>query len=370
MKTILHADLDSFFVAVERLDNPELNGKIVVVGGDPDSRSVVAAASYEARAFGIRSAMPMRQAMKLCPDLIRITPRMDRYKEISESVMEEFRDFTPFVEKMSIDEAFLDVSHLVNDSHDPYAVATNLKSRIEMRLGLIISIGVATCKSVAKIASGFDKPDGLYQVLPGKEQDFLFPLSVGMVRSIGPKTEKRLNEVGVYTIEDLASKSPAWCDEFFGKQGQAIRARALGNDEEPIVVERETKSISMEMTFPTDVGALELLNSAIVGLSRELSQRLKREGFKCSTLTIKVRLGSFQTFTRQTAIGESTDDVVVMRSVAEMLLRKTIEAGTEYRLLGLRATHLTVSNEVVEEIPSKSVKISPFRALQLPLLVL
>ena len=233
MRHILHADFDAFYASVEQLDNPELRGKPVVVGGSAEGRGVVASASYEAREYGVRSAMPMRTAQRLCPQAIRVGARFDRYREISQRVMSIFRDLTPLVEPLSLDEAYLDVTAAVYEGRLPADIASELKRRVKYELGLVISIGVATSKSIAKIASDMDKPDGLTVVAPGDERAFLAPLPIRDLWGVGPKTAERLIADGIETIGDIARQEEGWLRERFGKHGAQMQRLALGLDEEP-----------------------------------------------------------------------------------------------------------------------------------------
>ena len=270
MRHIIHADLDAFYATVEQLDNPELRGKPVLVGGRPESRGVVATASYEARPFGVRSAMPMRTAVRLCPQGIIVRPRFTRYREVSRHVMEVFREFTEVIEPLSLDEAYLDISEAVNESEGrwPLGVALGLKRRVRKEVtGLTVSVGVSVSKAVSKIASDLDKPDGLVVVPPGDQAEFLAPLPVGKLWGIGPKTAERLRAEGVDTIGALAEQSTEWFERAFGVRAEAVRLRAIGRDDEPVHTERITKSVSSETTFPDDVGDSEELRRVLEELA-------------------------------------------------------------------------------------------------------
>ena len=234
MRHIIHADLDAFYAAVEQLDNPELAGKPVLVGGRPENRGVVATASYEAREFGVHSAMPMRTAVQRCPQGIIVPPRFSRYREMSDRVMAIFRDLTGLVEPLSLDEAYLDISAVVDGGQKPLAIALDLKRRIAEETGLTLSVGVGTCKSVAKIGSDLDKPDGLVVVQPGDEAEFLAPLAVNKLYGIGPKTAERLHLEGIETIGQLAEQTIDWFASFFGQRAAGIRNKSMGRDDEPV----------------------------------------------------------------------------------------------------------------------------------------
>ena len=235
LRHILHADFDAFYTSVEQRDNPELRGKPVVVGGSPDSRGVVASASYESRRFGVRSAMPMRTALQRCPQAIRVAPRFDRYGQVSDQLMAILREIADLVEPLSMDEAYLDVTESVAPDRPPGAIAAELRARVQTELGLTISVGVATSRSVAKIASDMDKPDGMTVVPPGTEREFLAPLEVKKLWGIGPKTAARLEGEGIGTIGELASRPEEWWLARFGRTGPHLRRLALGDDDSPVV---------------------------------------------------------------------------------------------------------------------------------------
>ncbi len=331
-RRIIHADLDAFFASVEQLDSPELRGRPVVVGGPPDARGVVAAASYEARAYGVRSAMPMATALRLCPEAVRVPPRFERYGQVSRRVMEIFREVTALIEPLSLDEAFLDVSDSALPAEE---IAAALKRRIREELGLTISIGVASSKSVAKIASDFQKPDGLTVVPPGGERQFLAPLPVRSLWGVGPKTAESLARESVSTIGELAAKPEEWARSRYGQRGLYLLRLARGEDTSPVTVEHETKSVSSETTFPTDVSSRHELEAALHDLAEHVARRLKRGGLRGKTVKIKLRLADFTTFTRQTSRPAATDDLAVIFEEASRLLAKEVREGRRFRLLGV-----------------------------------
>ena len=335
MRHILHADFDAFYASVEQLDAPELRGKQVVVGGSAAGRGVVASASYEARKFGVRSAMPMRTAQRLCPQAIRVGARFDRYREISQQVMSMFRDLTPLVEPLSLDEAYLDVTAVVAANHQPAEIAAGLRRRVKVELGLIISIGVATSKSVAKIASDMDKPDGLTVVAPGEERAFLAPLPIGNLWGVGPKTAERLIAEGIETIGDIARQDEDWLRERFGKQGAHMQRLALGQDDSPVVVRRETKSVSAETTFPRDTGDAEMLQEVVNRLSQRVAQQLRRKELQGRTVKLKLRLSDFTTFTRQRTLPHAVQSADDLSQSAGDLLRAEIHGRRRFRLVGV-----------------------------------
>ena len=337
MRHIIHADLDAFYATVEQLDNPELRGKPVLVGGRPENRGVVATASYEARPFGVRSAMPMRTAVRLCPQGIIVPPRFTRYREMSRQVMDVFREFTEVIQPLSLDEAYLDISEAVDETAGrwPLGVALDLKRRVTEETGLTVSVGVSASKSVSKIASDLDKPDGLVVVPPGDQAGFLAPLPVGKLWGIGPKTAERLNAEGVDTIGALAAQSPEWFRRVFGQRAEAVRLRAVGLDDEPVETERITKSVSSETTFPDDIGDRAELRRVLEELAEGVAGSLERKGLQGKTVTVKMRLADFTTFTRQTTLPNPSHDVDPIRDTAWRLLSAELTAGRTFRLLGV-----------------------------------
>jgi len=336
-RRIIHADLDAFFAAVEQLDNPKLRGRPVVVGGPAESRGVVAAASYEARAFGVRSAMPMRTALRLCPQAVRVSPRFQRYAEVSRRVMDIFRQLTPLVEQVSLDEAFLDVSER---PEPPETLARTLKERVRREVGLTVSVGVASSKSVAKIASDLGKPDGLVVVAPGTEDDFLAPLPVQRLWGVGPKTAERLAREEITTIGELAARPEEWALSRYGQRGLYLLNLARGIDDSPVVTEHETKSVSAETTFPTDLEDPRELRAALRKQAERTVERLRRVGLKGRTVRLKLRLADFTTFTRQTTLPHPTDDLEVIVAEATGLLERELGRGRRFRLLGVGVSHL------------------------------
>ena len=353
MRHIIHADLDAFYAAVEVLDNPELRGLPVLVGGRPDGRGVVATASYEARKFGVHSAMPMATAVRHCPDGIIMRPRFDRYREVSAQVMSIFREVTEVIEPVSLDEAYLDVT-AASEHRSPIAIAIDVKERIANEVGLTISVGLGTGKCVAKIASDLQKPDGLVVVPVGQEAEFLAPLAVGKLVGVGPKSAARLNEEGVHTIGQLANMPDAWFARRFGKRGAGIRDRARGADHDPVRTARETKSLSSETTFPEDLAAPAELLTVIERLSGSVADSLTRKSLAGRTVAVKIRLADYTTFTRQMTLPDVTNDDAVIAATAWTLLERELEPGRAFRLLGVGVSGFTVGEDAdaVPEAPS------------------
>ncbi len=340
MRTIIHADMDAFYASVEQLDRPKLRGKPVAVGGSPEGRGVVAAASYEARAFGVRSAMPMSRAVRLCPELLRVSPRFGRYAEVSRSVMEVFRALTPLVEPMSLDEAYLDVTGWVADGADAETLARELKREVREKTGLTLSCGVAASKSVAKVASDMRKPDGLVVVAPGTEAAFLAPLPVRALWGIGPKAEQRLVSAGVRTIGDLAACGDAQAERLLGSGGLFLRDMARGIDSREVITEHERKSIGAETTFAKDLPDGAELRRVLRETADEVARRMRKSGARASTVALKLRYSYFKTITRQQTLAAPTDDAATIVSVAEQLLDSVVGPGDMFRLLGIQCSKL------------------------------
>jgi DNA polymerase-4 len=344
-RVILHVDMDAFYASIEQRDNPELRGKPVVVGGA--NRGVVAAASYESRVFGIRSAMPMAEARRRCPDIIRIAPRMAHYQSVSREIFGVFREFTPLVEGLSLDEAFLDVTssrRLFGNGHN---IAVAVKDRIRERTGLTASVGVATNKLVAKIASDLDKPDGLFVVAADRVHDILDPLPVSVIPGIGKQTLSRLHAVGVRTIAELRSAPDRDLEPVFGRFTRRTRERASGIDDRPVIASRAEKSISNEQTYDTDLCDRREMQRQLLRLTERTAGRLRKAGLCAGTVHVKVRQSDFKTFTRQkrlTPPGNGTDQIY---AVARELLDAWLNANPDahIRLLGVGSSSLAPAEQ-------------------------
>ncbi len=332
--------MDAFFASVEQRDRPELRGKPVLVGGSPRGRSAVAAASYESRAFGCRSAMPMRTAIRLCPDAEVIRPRFARYREVSEQVMSIFRDVSTLVEPLSVDEAFIDISHRVADGATPAELARWIRERVRMETELTVSCGVATSKSVAKIASDQNKPDGLTVVAPGREAEFLSPLPISDLSGVGPKTTDRLRGAGIETIGDLAQRPLPWLIDRFGSRGEAFWQLVRGIDDRDLSLEREARSISSETTFAEDLSDAGKLRAVICELSANVGNRLVEQGLRARTVQIKLRLSDFNTYTRRHTLSRATDETADIERVAQSLLDEQLSPARTFRLLGVGVSGL------------------------------
>lgn len=332
--------MDAFFASVEQRDRPELRGKPVLVGGSPRSRGVVAAASYESRVFGCRSAMPMRTAVRLCPHAEIVRPRFSRYREISSQVMSIFRDVSPLVEPLSVDEAFIDVTQRVEDGSRPAEIGQWIRNRVSKQTELTVSCGVATSKSVAKIASDQQKPDGLTVVAPGQEAAFLAPLPISDLWGVGPKTADRLRAAGVATVGDLAERPLPWLIDRFGSRGEWFWQLARGIDDRSVSSDHETKSISSETTFAEDIGDEAKLRNVVTEQSTAVARRLGEQGYRARTVQIKLRLSDFTTFTRQRTLSSPTTDGDVIEQTALSLLGEQLSPVRRFRLVGVGVSGL------------------------------
>jgi len=350
---ILHADLDAFYASVEQLDRPDLRGKPVVVGGPPESRGVVTTASYEARPFGVRSAMPMSRALRLCPQAIRVNPRFDRYGEVSRQVMTIFRSVTPLVEPLSLDEAFLDVTEQADAYGGPEALARVIKERVKTETGLTLSVGVGTNKTVAKIASDMEKPDGLVLVRRGQEARFLAPLPVRAIWGIGPRAEEILQAAGIETIAQLAQAERGLVERLLGSRGPMLQAMARGKDDRPLETFHERKSVGAENTFPRDLPDGPELRGELSRLARGVAERMHKKGARARTVVLKLRYSNFKTITRQRSLADPTDDVDEILAEANALLDAVLTEGDKLRLLGIHATNLVgeTSDEAGPQLP-------------------
>jgi len=337
----MHADIDAFYASIEQLDNPELRGKPVVVGGSPEGRGVVAAASYEARKFGVHSAMPMSRALRLCPTATRISPRFDRYGEVSRQIMSVFRSVTPLVEPLSLDEAFLDVTGRHSEYGGARALAEHLKRAVKAQTGLTVSIGVGTNKTVAKIASDKEKPDGLCVVPPGTEATFLAPLSVRALWGIGPKSERVLVAAGFRRVADIAGSAPEHFESLFGQRGRELWDMANGRDEREVITEYERKSVGAENTFPRDLPDGPELREEMSRIAESVAERLRGCGARARCIAIKLRYRNFHTITRQLTRPEPTDDAFEIAAAAGQLLDNVKKEGDMFRLLGIHASKLS-----------------------------
>jgi DNA polymerase-4 len=340
-RAIVHLDLDAFYAAVEILENPDLSGKPVLVGGRPGERGVVVAASYPARAFGARSAMPMSQAVALCPQAVIVPPRHRLYGEYSRRVMAILRDACPLVEQISIDEAFLDLTQQIETWDGAIDLARLFQRQVREEVGLSASLGVATNKLVAKVASDHDKPGGLTVVQPGQEAAFLAPLSVRALWGVGPVMARKLAALGITTVGELAALPEEELRQRFGQQGKAMARQARGIDRRRVVTEHETKSISQERTFSHDLVDSEAIEQQLQKMSHRVARQLNRKELAAGTVAIKIRYADFTTFTRQMSLAVPTDDADLIFQAACTLFRRAWQRGRPIRLLGVAARRLS-----------------------------
>jgi DNA polymerase-4 len=337
---ILHVDMDAFFVSVEELENPSLKGKAVVVGADPEGRGVVAAASYEARKFGVHSAQPIQQAKKLCPHAIFLRGRHEKYREYSERISEIFSQFTPVVEMMSIDEAYLDLTGCDRLHGSAFRAADRLIRGVKERTGLDCSIGVSTSHLVSKIASDQAKPHGLLYVPPGCEARFLAPLPIRRMPGIGKVTEAELRALGIQTIGDLQRWSPEGLKQRFGRYGEWLSMKARGEDTGAYAYHEDAKSISHETTFDVDTADTEELERALSYLAQLVGRRLRGHAFFARTVGLKLRYADFRTLTRDLTLDEPTHlDSVIYENVLR-LFQRARNPRLKVRLVGVRASNL------------------------------
>ncbi len=340
-RSIIHVDMDAFYASVEVLDRPELAGRPVIVGGTPAGRGVVAAASYEARKFGVHSAMSAARARALCPQAVFLKPRMERYSEISRAVFAVFADFTPLVEPLSIDEAFLDVTGCRLLHGPAVAIGHAIKDRIAERIGLTASVGIAANKFLAKLASDLDKPDGFVVISPRRAQDLLRGLPIERMWGVGKAAAGQLRLLGVKTIGDLLVIPEPVLAARFGVQAGRWLALGRGEDDRPVVPAREAKSIGNELTFPEDITDAGQLRGICDLLADKVGYRLRAQGLQAGTITLKVRFADFSTRTRAVSPPRPTDSSVEIRTLAhELLAKRTDRRGRALRLLGVSASHL------------------------------
>jgi DNA polymerase-4 len=346
--SILHVDMDAFFVSVELLERPELRGKPVVVGGRPDQRGVVTAASYEARKYGVHSAMPLRTAGKLCPHAVFLDGHHEKYGEWSDRVATILAQFSPIVEMVSIDEAYLDLAGTERLHGPPLAAADKLLRTITRTTNLPCSAGLATTRLVAKVASDQAKPRGLVWVTPGQEARFLAPLSVGKIPGIGEVTERALRALGIGTVEQLATVSPEKLEKIFGQWGDALYRKARGGDSYEFVIDAEPKSISHNHTFGEDTNDTEALHALLSHLSQKACKRLREAGLATRTLTLTIRYAGFDTHTRAKTLSEPTRLDADIFQVFQRLFAKHRDMKRKIRLLGVSLGGLTHGGEQLD----------------------
>ena len=334
-RKIIHVDMDAFYAAVEILDNPALKGLPLIIGGSPQSRGVVCTASYEARRFGIRSAMACSVAYRKCPHAIFLPPRFERYQEISSKIREIFHRYTHLVEPLSLDEAYLDVTH---NQLGLYAtqIAKRIKEDIRRELGLTCSAGVAPNKLVAKIASDFRKPDGLVVVLPEQVKEFMRPLPVRKIHGVGPATEARLANIGIKTCADVDTFTKETLRQRLGRAGAWIWHAARGDDDRPVETHYERKSFGREDTFPSDLVHIDTIQQRLRDLSESVSRRMERKCEAGKTITLKVKYDNFETITRSKTMKDPICDTdTIFKTAVDLMERKTDVGRRPIRLIGV-----------------------------------
>jgi len=359
-RAVLHVDMDAFYASVEQRDDPNLVGKPLIVGGTA-GRGVVAAASYEVRKYGVHSAMPMSTALRLCPHAVCVRPRMARYKEVSDQVFGVFNEITPIVQGLSLDEAFLDVTASQALFGDAVTIARRIKNRIQEITGLTASVGVASNKLVAKIASDLDKPDGLTIVPEERIQAVLDPLSVRRLPGLGRKSGDKVEAAGIRTLGELRIAPDKVLRPLFGRYTQRVRDRAAGIDDRPVVPDRDEKSLSAEETFERDIGDPRVLQAELTRLAELACERLRRKQLMAGCIGVKIRRGDFVTFTRQRAVAPPTHDGRTVANVARDLLARWLKnaPGAKLRLLGVVLTDLSPASQLglFEDSPPHTSRI-------------
>jgi DNA polymerase-4 len=339
MRRILHIDMDAFFAAVEEKRHPELAGKPIVIGGDGDpmKRGVVSTASYEARKYGIHSAMPLRRAYQSCPQAVFLPVDYDEYVKVSGEIKAILRSFTPLMEDVGIDEAFLDITDIDMESEE---IVKRIKERIREETGLTCSIGIGPNKLLAKIASDMKKPNGLTIISPADIKIMIWPLPVRKLWGVGPKTEKRLQDAGIMTIGDIASiPLEKLIEDFCQSYGDYLYEASRGIDESPLITHWEPKSISRETTFQRDTDNWNIISKNLAELTRDVVDSMKESGYKGKTVTIKIRFSNFETHTRAKTLDDFTDSLDIMRKAAFEVFGR-IELKKKIRLIGVRASNL------------------------------
>lgn len=364
VRRILHCDMDCFYAAVHMRDDPSIAGKPVAVGGRPEGRGVVAAASYEIRKFGVRSAMPAARALRLCPGAVFIRPDFPRYRRESNEIFRIFSDYTDVVQRVSIDEAYLDCTASLEDFGSATAIATDIRRRVRKERGLTVSVGVGPNRLVAKIASDARKPDGLTVVRPAQVEGFLMPLPARALPGVGPVTQRRLERGGVTTVGQLRALTQEELRNLAGSFGETLYRYCRGQDDRPVRVTRERKSLSSERTYEQDLETLEEMDGEVERLALEVARGLEKRELSACTLTVKVRYADFTTVTRSQSFSLPVRDELFIAGHARTLLRRTAAGQRRVRLLGVGASTLVVGGveqlilfSSVAEKPSESTSV-------------
>ena len=343
---VIHVDMDAFFAAIEQRDNPELRGKPVIVGGDPDGRGVVASASYEARSYGVKSAMPCGQARRVCPQAVFLRVDMSKYKQVSAQVMQILGQYTPLVEQVSVDEAFLDVTGSRQLFGTAEQIAKEVRRRIKEELGLNGSVGVAPNKLLAKLASEKAKPDGLVVINKDEVEDFLADLPVTELWGVGESTAGRLYKLGMRTVGQLREYPQKMLIEQFGKQGRHLYRLARGQDDSPVQLEGERKSLSHETTFAQDTADPEILRATLLELSEQVGRRLRAHDLRGRTITLKLRFADFTTITRSETLAEAVAADEQIYATVAGLLEEVNLGRRKVRLVGVGVSSFGQSGQL------------------------
>ena len=355
---IMHIDLDAFFVSVEQVLNPDLKGKPVVAGGKPDRRGVVAAASYEARAFGLHAGMPLATASRLCPQAIFIEGGFPKYRDASQKFMAILADFSPFLEPVSLDEAYLNATGFESIHGSAKQMATAIKQKVKDELGLCASVGIASCKVVAKIASELSKPDGLLEIPAGKERSFLSPLAIAKLPGIGKKSERILKGLSVNTIGQLAALPSETLKSHFGAGGEILHNYANGIDDRKIEPPGAAKSMSRETTFGKDTRDLSLLMATLRYLGERVGSELRYQGKQARCVTLKLRYADFTTINRQQTLSQPTDtDQAIFDTGCKLLKKELSGAKQEVRLIGIGISNLVEAGNQLDMLDASAQRL-------------
>ena len=360
-RVILHVDMDAFFASVEQRDNPDLAGQPVIVGAGPQERGVVSAASYEARKFGVHSAMPSRTAYKLCPHGIFVRPHMEKYSQASTQIMAILETFTPWIQPLSIDEAFLDVTGSLAIFGDARTIAQRIKAAIRTQTGLTASVGIAPNKFLAKLGSDLNKPDGLTAITEENKVALLAPLSVAKIWGVGKVTEKQLRALGLQTIGDIQRLPMDELRQHFGNLADHLHALAFGEDDREIEMDSVSKSISSEHTFTVDTADNDQIKKCLLEQCDEVGTRLRQEKIAARTVQMKLRYADFTTLTRQRTLPQPTQDEMVLYEVACQLLIVEETGGRRIRLIGIGGANLTapeIQNDLFDKHGEKRTRLA------------
>ena len=348
-RAIMHVDMDAFYAAIEQRDNPELKGKPVIVGGSIESRGVVSTASYEARKYGVHSAMAMTEAHRRCPHGVYLPVDMQKYRRVSRQIMEIFHRFTPEVEAISLDEAFLDVTGSRKLFGTAEEIGREIKRLIQQEVQLTASVGLSYNKFLAKLASDMDKPDGFYEIRPEELESKVWPLPIRRMMGVGSKTAQMLEKMGVTTIGQLAGMNAGLLEHLLGKQGIMMHEVANGIDNRPVEPVRESKSVGRETTFPQDISEQYLLETILFTLTDDVCHTLRSSNLKGKTVSIKIRYPDFHSITRAVTLEQYTSSFEPVFAAVQQLMQHNYKDGTAVRLIGVSVSNLKKDDQIVEQ---------------------